>query len=108
MRSTGRRAGRTPGEPGGVGLGHLGDRLTQLVDGVLLADAVDQLEQRVGRRLALAEDAEQRDHRQQSREQRQDGVVRERSREVGALVAAELGPRLLERVPPGPPGQVRR
>ena len=99
-------AGRAPqrtdepehqGEPGRVGLGHLGDRLAQLVDGIVLTDAIDQLEQRVGRRLALAEHAEQRDHRQQGREQRQHGVVREGGGEVGALVAAELGPRLLER-----------
>ena len=76
------------------------------VGDLALAELADDVEHRLGRRLALPEDAEERDEREERREDREHRVVGEGRGEVGALVALELRERRLGGVPPAGPVDV--
>ena len=78
------------GEPGASCADDLVDRALELVGHLALAQLAHDVEQRRGRRLALAEEPEQGDEGEDRREDRQHGVVGEGCGEVRALVALEL------------------
>ncbi len=88
-------------EAGGGRLDEAGqDRLDQR-EGVRGGEAAQQVEDRRHRLLPLPEHPEQRDDRDERGEQRQHRVVRQRRRDVCALVRAELAHGLPEDVLPG-------
>ena len=94
-------------QAGATRLGQLLDRCTQAVGDALVAEVADQLEDRVGGLLRFAHHADQRRDHDERGEGRQHRVVRQRGRQVCALVALELGDRPLRCVLPRLRGEVR-
>ena len=90
------------GQSRATGAHELVDGALQLVGDLALAELPHEVEQGGGRRLALTEQAEQRDEGEDRGKDGEDRVVGQGGRQVGALVALELGERRLGGVlPPG-------